>query len=312
MPHRKTEFELIDWIRSRQHRSVRTRIGIGDDCAALDLRPDETCLVTTDALVDRVHFDLRQTKAELVGRKAVTVSLSDVAAMGGRPIGVVIATALPSDLAPTDTDKLCRGIFETCDAYAVPLIGGDVVSTPGPLTITSTVLGAVAKRGAIKRSGAKVGDAILVTGELGGSLLGRHLTFEPRLAESQRLVKRFKIHSMIDISDGLSRDLGHILDESGGLGAELDATTIPCSDAARTISQQSGKPPLWHALNDGEDFELLFTASRREAARIAKRWRHATRITLIGRVADKPGIWMRNADARRTRVEIEGYEHLKP
>ena len=312
MPPRKSEFELIDWIRAQQKHGKRTRIGIGDDCAAIDFRPGETCLVTTDALVDGVHFDLGATPPELVGRKAIAVSLSDVAAMGGRAIAAVATTALPGSLAPSTAEGLCRGLMAACEEFRVDFVGGDIVSTPGQLTITTTVLGAAQKARLCRRSGAKVGDAVLVTGDLGGSILGKHLYFTPRLREAQRLVTRFRVHAMIDISDGLSRDLSHILDESGGLGAELDAVSIPCSAAAHERSRGTGKPSLWHALNDGEDFELLFAASQRQARRITAQWRDRTRVSVIGTVTEKAGIWMRQTSGRLCRVKIEGYEHLRP
>ena len=312
MPPRKSEFGLIEWIRAQQKHRGRTRIGIGDDCAAIDFRPGETCLVTTDALVDGVHFDLAATEPKLVGRKAIAVSLSDVAAMGGRAVAALATTAFPGNLAPAAAEGICRGLMAACEEFGVDFVGGDIVSTPGQLTITTTVLGAAEKARLCRRSGARVGDAILVTGDLGGSIMGKHLTFTPRLREAQRLVTRFRIHAMMDISDGLSRDLGHILDESGGLGAEIDAGAIPCSAAAHERSRDTGKPALWHALNDGEDFELLFTASQREARRLIAQWRDRTPVSVVGTVTDKAGIWIRQTSGRLCRLKIEGYEHLRP
>ena len=308
----KSELQLIDWVRTQQRHGKRTRIGIGDDCAAIDFRPGETCLVTTDALVDGVHFDLSTTDPELVGQKAVNVSLSDVAAMAGLPIAIVIAAAIPSGAEDDLPERLCHGFKEACELFAVDLVGGDVVATPGPLTITTTVLGAAPAQRVCERSDAQVRDAILVTGSLGGSILGKHLTFTPRLNEAQKLVRNSKIHAMIDISDGLSQDLKHILDESGRLGAVLEAEAIPCSDAAHERSRDTGKPALWHALNDGEDFELLLTASQHEAKRLLENWEATTPITEIGIVTGDHGIQMQDASGQLSPVVIEGYEHLRP
>ncbi len=311
MKKRKTEFELIAWLRGRLGRGPRTRLGVGDDCAAIDLRPGETCLVTTDALVDGVHFDLRTDAPEKIGRKAIAVSVSDAAAMASRPLAALAAAALPA-AGPADLpERLCRGLLDACEEFGVDLVGGDIVSTPGPVTLTTTVLAAAPRRGFVTRAGAKPGDAILVTGELGGSILGRHLTFTPRVREAQALARRFKLHAMMDISDGLSRDLGHILSESGGLGARLEADAIPCSPAARKRAQATGKTPLWHALHDGEDFELLFTLAPRDAERLLKTWRRRPRVSVIGRVVEEPGIWMQESARRLVRVKPEGYEHLR-
>lgn len=312
MAKRKSEFELISWLRSERTLPGRVRLGIGDDCAAVDLGPGETCLVTTDTLVDGVHFRLDEHPAELVGRKAVTVSLSDVAAMAGRALAVVSAVAVPAECPADLTERVCTGIAGACHEFDVDLAGGDVVGTSGPLTITTTALGGVCPGHMLTRSGAKPGDSILVTGDLGGSILGRHLNFTPRLREAGALATRFSLHSMIDVSDGVSRDLSHILRESGGLGAELETAAIPVSAAARQLATQREEPALWHALNDGEDFELLFTAAQAEAERIVEEWGDPTPVTVIGRITAEPGLWLRDSEGRRSPLEIEGYEHLRP
>jgi len=312
MAKRKSEFELIHWLRSERVLPCRVRLGIGDDCAAVDLGPGETCLITTDTIVDGVHFRLDEHPADLVGRKAVGVSLSDIAAMAGRALAVVSAVAIPAECPVDLAERVCTGIAEACHEFGVDLVGGDVVGTSGPLTITTTALGGVCPERMLSRSGAKAGDSIMVTGDLGGSILGRHLNFIPRLREAGSLATRFSPHAMIDVSDGVSRDLSHVLSESGGLGAELESAAIPVSAAARQLATHTERPALWHALNDGEDFELLFTAAQPEAERIVAQWGDPTLVTVIGQVTPEPGLWLRDPEGWRSPLEIEGYEHLRP
>ena len=263
---------MIDWIRQRERtRGGRwTRLGIGDDCAILGVDPGTELLVTTDMLMDGRHFRLAEDGPRAVGYKALGVNLSDIAAMAGVPRAAV------------DRDRACRdrmrppwrrgvylGMRELAERFGVDLVGGDTNAWDGPLVISVTVLGEATARGAVRRSGARPGDAILVTGPLGGSLFaGRHLRPEPRVAEALAVHQIVPIHALIDISDGLSSDLGHILNESGGLGAVLDEPAIPIHPDAHDASQRDGTSALEHALNDGEDFELCLVVSADDAARL--------------------------------------------
>jgi thiamine-monophosphate kinase len=177
--------------------------------------------------------------------------------------------------------------------------------------VAVTVLGETAPGGAVRRGGAKVGDVVFVTGPLGGSLLGRHLRPEPRVFEALALREAVPLHALIDISDGLSSDLGHILDESGGLGAVLDAAAIPTHPDAVALSARSGRTPLEHALGDGEDFELCFTVAPDDARRLVSAPPEGVRLFPVGEVVERPGLWLRHPDGTLTPVEPAGFDHLK-
>jgi thiamine-monophosphate kinase len=264
------EFDLIRRIRDKYEPSSRVRLGPGDDCAILVPRPAAT-LITTDMLMEGVDFILAEVGPRAVGRKAMAVNLSDIAAMAGIPTAALVSVALPQG---NDTralaEELIRGLREVGDEFEVPIIGGDTNSWTGGLVINVTVLGEPNPHsGPVLRSGAKVGDRIFITGPCGGSILGRHLNPRPRLREAVELARRFRLHSMIDISDGLSADLGHILEESG-VGAVLNAEAIPIQPDAVRLSERTGLPSLEHALGDGEDFELIFTVRCEEAKTVAQ------------------------------------------
>ena len=199
-------------------------------------------LVTTDMLMDGRHFRLAEDGPAAVGYKAMGVNLSDIAAMAGVPRACVVAVALPRAEAAGMAQGIYAGMRELAERFGVDLVGGDTNAWDGPLVISVTLLGEATPRGAVRRAGPRPGDAILVTGPLGGSLFaGRHLRPEPRIAEALAFHQAVPIHAMIDISDGLSSDLGHILDESGGLGAILDAAAIP--DPCRCSRDE---PARWH------------------------------------------------------------------
>jgi len=193
--------------------------------------------------------------------------------------------------------------------FQVDVIGGDITSWKGKLAICTTVVGRDARLKPVRRSGARVGDALLVTGRLGGSLLGKHLRFTPRLREALFLNRNFKVHAMMDISDGLALDLSHILEESD-VGAVLWAQSIPVSRAAQRLSRKSGKMPLEHALGDGEDFELLFALAPRDLPRLFKSWKFKVPLTQIGEVTDK-GLKLELKDGILKELEPVGWEYFK-
>jgi thiamine-monophosphate kinase len=232
-----SERELIDWITKRAPDS-------GDDCAVLECAPWGTLLVTTDSVIDGVHARWEVEGPELFGYKSVARGLSDVAAMAGEPLWTVVAACLPRDTTEAQAHALVRGIERT----GCRLVGGDVAFGPTAYA-TATVLGrAHSDRGPVLRSGARPGDWIVVSGPLGGSFAsGRHATFVPRVDEAKTLVERCDVGSLIDISDGLSTDLHHILAASR-TGCRLEAAAVPCNSV-----------PLENALHDGEDYELLAT-----------------------------------------------------
>ncbi|WP_435006638.1 thiamine-phosphate kinase [Tundrisphaera lichenicola] len=304
------EFDLIGWIRERSESGKGVETGIGDDCAVLRIRPGAETLVTTDMLMEGRHFRLDEAGASAVGYKALAVNLSDIAAMAGVPIAAFVAVALPKREATSIAMGLHEGIASLARAFGVTLAGGDTNAWDGPLVVSVTVLGESTDRKVVRRSGAQVGDAILVTGPLGGSLLGRHLHPLPRVTEALAIARSVDIRSMIDLSDGLSSDLGHILKESGGLGATLDGPAIPIHDDARRCSTLDGLDPLQHALNDGEDFELCLTLRPEEATLILANPPGGVRLFRVGTIDAQPGLRLRGMDGIVRSIQSSGFDHL--
>lgn len=255
------ERTFIDWLKKRsgpipgEESPVRT--GIGDDMAVLELA-GQTLLLGSDMIVQGVHFDWDRASPEQVGRKALAVCLSDCAAMACEPTAAVVSFAKPDDLGPEVLKRVYHGLFSTAERFGCSIVGGDSCGGSDRLVIDVAVLGAANGVGPVLRSGGRAGDYLYVTGKLGGSILGSHLDFTPRVSEARWLAVNLSVHAMIDLSDGLSTDVGHIC-RASGCGAELveDLLEKVISDAARRLSATSGRDPLDHALNDGEDFELL-------------------------------------------------------
>ncbi|MDD4940648.1 MAG: thiamine-phosphate kinase [Candidatus Omnitrophica bacterium] len=252
------EFGLIERIRRIAPVDRSVIQGIGDDCAVLPYTRGAYLLYTCDMLVEGVDFKSSDDPA-LVGRKSLAVSLSDIASCGGVPRWCLVTIGLPKRSRVAQVEALYRGLARLAGKYAVSVVGGDISASPR-LVIDVSVIGEVEKKKLVLRSGARPGDIVFATGEFGGSIKGRHLSFEPRLDEAAFLTKRFKPSAMIDCSDGLSQDLGHILDASRA-GAVLYEEMIPVSKDARGLAG---------ALEDGEDFELIFTLDRRQASRLMK------------------------------------------
>jgi thiamine-monophosphate kinase len=260
-------------------------------------------------LLEGVHFDLRTASAEHVGRKALAVNLSDIAAMAGRPTACVVSLALPRTGGLPLAEGVSAGIAALAAEFGVAVAGGDTNAWDGPLIVNVAVVGEPHPRGSVRRSGAKSGDFIYVTGRLGGSLQGRHLTFTPRVAAAAELHARFGLHAMIDLSDGLASDLRHILAESG-VGAVLDRDALPVHDDA--VGLGKGAPPWERALSDGEDFELCFTLPPAAAAALERQWPRggdAVRpaVTRIGEVRADPARNLLFRDG--TPVAAKGYVH---
>src|SRR5262245_15016314 len=299
------EFAYIDWLRARTPPVPRVPIGPGDDTAALRLTPDAPCLVTTDMLLEGSCFLLDEAGPKRVGRKAMAVNLSDIAAMAGRPVAAVVSLGLPRSKGRAIAEELYVGLREVADAFNTALVGGDTNSWNDPLAISVTVIGEATGRCPVKRSGARPGDWLFVTGPLGGSIRGHHLDFTPRVREALQLHAAVELHAMIDISDGLAADLGHICEESH-CGAVLRADAIPIADAARAMSD--GQSPLEHALGDGEEFEVLFAVSPDEGRRLlAEQPVAGVTLTHIGECVAE-GMWLEIA-GRREKLEPRGYVH---
>jgi thiamine-monophosphate kinase len=287
--------------------------GAGDDCAVLENgRPGYYLLLKTDAVVEGIHFTA-EAAPEQIGHKALGRCLSDIAAMAGTPLAALVTIALPQDFQAEFVERIYRGINQLAQRWNTAIVGGETTTNPGRMLLSIAVLGEVPRDKCILRSGAKAGDALFVSGDLGGSLAEKHLTFAPRLAEAQWLAAHFDIHAMIDLSDGLAGDLPHILHPSSA-GAELRAQAIPISRAARlqTRARSSGKTPLLAALSDGEDFELLFAAPSRQAVAILDGWKEQfpqVRLSCIGRITKEPGLKIRDQNGLRS-LNAHGYVHF--
>ena len=307
------EFELI----SRLTRSLASNrsvvLGAGDDCAVLDVGlPDRLLLFKTDAVVEGIHFE-PASPPEKVGHKALGRCLSDIAAMAGTPTAALVTIALPRGFDVERVEAIYAGMNSLARRYEVAIVGGETTTNPERTLLSVSLLGTVPRGKAALRSGAEPGDALFVSGELGGSLAGKHLEFEPRLNEARWLAQNFSVHAMMDISDGLAGDLRH-LTKASQVGAEILATAIPISlDARRAAKEQSsGKPALVSALSDGEDFELLFTVAARDAVPVLDSWRVQfpnVPLTCIGKITRTEGITIRDKEGARP-LTADGYVHF--
>ena len=301
------EFTLINWIRQHVHRGSDVLIGIGDDAAHLECSGG-SFVATTDMLLEGTHFDAAA-GWKLIGRKALAVSLSDMAAMAARPRFALCAVGLSDERTPDDAKNIFRGMQELAADFGCQIVGGDVTSWAGPTSICVTVFGEPAGKAPFTRSGAKSGDRILVTGELGGSAAGTHLSFLPRIVEAIYLSQNYTVHSCIDISDGFGLDLSHILDESG-VGALVYEDAIPVSAAATRAASTSGKTPFEHALSDGEDFELLLTMPPAEAEKLLSDQELGTKISIVGGITPG-GFVIQGKDGKIKKYKPEGYTHFR-
>jgi thiamine-monophosphate kinase len=308
------EFELIARLTRDLAGNASVIVAAGDDCAVLDLGlPGRYLLFKTDAVVEGIHF-LPETPPEKVGHKALARCLSDIAAMAGSPGSALVTLGLPPHFDPGRIESIYAGMNATARLHSVAIVGGETTTNPGGMFLSVALLGTVDKPRCILRSGARPGDVLFVSGELGGSLAGRHLDFEPRLEQASWLAGHFPISSMIDLSDGLAGDLRHILHASG-VGAELLASAIPISRAAKRQARShcSAKPPLLAALTDGEDFELLFTLPASQAVSLMDAWKQTfpnLMLSCIGRITADKGIHLRDHTGVRP-FPAHGYTHFQ-
>ena len=293
------EHDFLRWLAARPAPGAdRVPIPIGDDLAALSWGHGDLCLVGADQVIDKVHFDAAAHPPRAIGAKAVNRNLSDCAAMAALPVAAVATMALPRGAGQEYARELYLGMSRAAAAFDCPVVGGDTASHDGRLVVTVTILARAAGVAPVRRTGAKPGHHVHVTGALGGSLLGRHMTFEPRVTWGRLIAQTWAPSAMIDLSDGLSRDLAVLCQASGGVGAVIDADHIPIHDDALRAARADGATPLQHALHDGEDYELLFTAE--QPAGIG-RW--------VGRITAEPGIRLRMADGSVVPVEPKGWDH---
>ncbi len=301
------ELEFIRWLRERLPSHPLLRVGPGDDAAVLDIGGG--LVVTTDMVTDGVDFHLGQCDPRRAGRKALAVNLSDLAAMAAKPLAVVVAVALPRRGAAELAWSLVEGMIPLAQEFEVAFAGGDTNTWDGPLAISVTALGEVTPHGTLLRSGAKPGDYVLATGSFGGSILGKHFGFQPRVKEALYLNANYRIHACIDVSDGLARDLSHVAHASR-CGALLDMGRIHIADAARELAaSHEGRTALDHALGDGEDFELLLAMPPDEADRALADQPLDVSLTRIGEFIAEAGLWRRTARGKHEPLEPTGFEH---
>lgn len=303
-----SEFAYIDWLRRRTSCSPRVALGPGDDTAVLNWPAGVSCLVTTDMLLEGSCFLLDEAGPRLIGRKALAVNLSDIAAMAGRPIAAVVSVGLPRRGGRALAEQLYVGLRELADQFKTDIIGGDTNSWNGPLVINVALLGEPTGRGPVTRAGAQPGDWLFVTGALGGSIRGKHLTFTPRVEEAQRLHASTRLKAMIDISDGLAADLQHLCEESG-CGAQVEEAAVPISPAA--LQMNDGRSALEHALGDGEDFELLFAVSASDGEALLREQPLSELGVALYRLGEcvPDGLWRVQPNGERKPLEPIGYVH---
>jgi len=303
------EFDLIARLTPNLATNAAVVTGAGDDCAVLDLgQPDQLTLFKTDAVVEGIHFT-RETPPEKIGRKALARCLSDIAAMAGTPVAAVVTLALPTGFEPDRVTKIYDGLNALARETGVAIVGGETTTNPERLLLSIALLGTVPRGRAALRSGAKAGDAIFVTGDLGGSIAGKHLDFIPRLAEARWLAEHFTVHAMMDLSDGLGGDIQHIL-RASQVGAVLLKTAIPVSRAAKNRTTE--KPPFVAALTDGEDFELLFTVPAKSAVPLLDAWKRQfpdLKLTCIGKIVAGQGVILQDRTGARP-LNLGGYVHF--
>lgn len=302
-------------------------LGLLDDAGLVDCRAGHRLVMTADAIVEGVHF-LPEDPPDLVAKKLLRVNLSDLAAMGARPLYYLLTTALPDSFGAAWVAAFARGLGDDQRQYGVHLIGGDSVSTPGPATLSLTAIGEVAAGAEIRRSGARAGDAVWVSGTIGDAFLGLEVLrgdlpgVAPRCAEA--LIARYRIpeprtelgprlnglaHAMIDVSDGLLADLGHIC-ETSGCAATVALARLPFSSAALAILAEGWEQPAALAAG-GDDYELLFTAPAAARAEIAELSAALNLpITAIGSIEPGAGVRLLDAEGRPVPVAAAGWRHF--
>jgi thiamine-monophosphate kinase len=301
------EQSFLAWLRGRVRELPSVTVGIGDDAAVIDMAPGKQLIATTDTIIDGVDFVFGEHSLRDIGYKSIAVNLSDIAAMGATPTSALVTLSLPSQDATRTAAGVYEGILDCCKRFQVAIAGGDISVYEGPLSISVTMLGTVPAGGAWLRSGAKEGDAIVLTGPVGGSLLGRHLRPNPRVELATQLRELIAVHAAMDVSDGLSLDLDRLCAASG-VGAELDLTKVPVHvDAVKRAESSSGRTALEHALGDGEDFELILALDVNELEALQASHPELA-LHRIGTFIGRTGIWSRTANDMR-RLSPSGFVH---
>ncbi len=306
------ELQFVQWLKAHQCGSPSLPLGIGDDMAMLCM-PVGEMLIAADMLLDGVHFDSARHDLASIGYKAIACNLSDCAAMAVKPLAATVSAAFPDHWPAESAQRIFEGINELAAVYDVAIAGGDTTVWDKPLVIDVAIV-AVPFDGIapVRRSGARVGDALFVTGTLGGSLSGKHLNFKPRVNEAKILAEEFgeQLHAMMDLSDGLGLDLRRMCDASG-VGARLDEEALrsAASNDAKKLARESEEALIERVLFDGEDFELLLAvANGVDVGEVAAR--ASISLTRVGHTSSEPSeIWIETANGKRRTLPEGGYVH---
>jgi thiamine-monophosphate kinase len=312
------ELEFIEWLRAHVPAHDRARLGLSDDAAIVSLANRGEVVVTTDLLTDGVDFQLGTHELHRIGRQALGANLSDLAAMAAKPIAAFVSVALPKvGAAGYSPLQLAVGTYEgllpLAAEFDVAIAGGDTNTYDGPLVLSVTAIGEVTGGRPLTRSGGRAGDWLLVTGTLGGSVLGHMLDFIPRVGEAMLLHEKYQLNAGIDISDGLALDASRLAKPSG-CGAVLYTDQIPISPDAVRLSQMEGAAnvtaaSMRHALSDGQDFELLVAVGPEIAQQILRDRPFECAITHVGELTTELGLWQETANSQRRPLEALGWRH---
>jgi thiamine-monophosphate kinase len=312
------ELEFIQWLRERVPEDPRAKLGLRDDAALVSFGDQTDVVVTTDLMTDGVDFRVNVDDPRRIGRQALAANLSDLAAMAAKPTAAFISLALPkhgsAEMSALELAKeLYEGILPLAVEFNVAIAGGDTNTYHGPLVISVAALGQVSPRGPLARSAGGPGDWLLVTGSLGGSMLGHMFDFTPRVREAELLHERYQLSAGIDISDGLALDASRLA-EASGCGALIYISRVPVSDDAVELARNENAnnietAALQHALGDGQDFELLIAASPNVAQAILRDRPIDCEITHVGELTDEPGLWQQLPDRRRIPLKATGWRH---
>lgn len=324
------EFGLIELIKKKTfNRTDKIIVTIGDDAAIIKSSASKHLILTTDTLLENIHFDLSYFSFRDLGHRALAANLSDIAAMGGLPVTALVTLGLPYYVSVENVLELYAGMNLLAKKFNCPISGGDITSSPKGLFITITVLGEVERNFLTLRSKAKAGDLICVTGELGEvqaglellqkakkskkfrfpkSLVQKHLTPQPKIFEAREIINKLKPNSMIDISDGLASEVSHIT-KASKLGAVIYESEIPVSPKARKAGMILNKNPLAWALYGGEEYELLFTIPKSKIDKLIKLSKKI-KLTLVGEMKKEAGVYLSKAIGKKEKIRKGGFRHF--
>jgi len=324
------EFGLIELIKKKvYHRNPKILVSIGDDAAIIKSSASKYLILTTDTLLENIHFDLSYFSFGDLGHRALVANLSDIAAMGGLPVTAIVTLGLPDYVSVENVLELYVGMNLLARKFNCPISGGDVTSSPKGLFITISVLGEVEKNYLTLRSKAKAGDLICVTGELGESqaglellqksktnkklkyskgLIQKHLAPQPKIKEAREIIKKLKPNSMIDISDGLASEVSHIA-QASKLGAVIYESEIPVSSKAKQAGKILNKNPLNWALYGGEEYEILFTIPKNRIKRLIE-LSQKIKLTVVGEMKKEKGVFLLKPNGKKERIKKGGFRHF--